>query len=636
MYKWITGLVMGSCSIAYANGQPATPASWIFNPTGVANGTTAATYVFSPTASISDINNVANQIYALNGGTASSSACSQQFTNGRFAILFQPGSYTGTYINVGYYTSVAGLGADPTQTLLGDVTSPQNCGPAIDPGALNAFWRSAENFTTTPTIQPLGNGATGDNIMVWATSQACPIRGVNVEGELWLFQLGTGYASTYCSGGFMADTTVTSPTGIILGGQQQFFVRNSDGALPSDGVWNYVYVGCPDAPVVQCPALPLITNIAATPVIAEKPFISYISGASGYALNIPQRQTNKSGTSQDDPPTITSVPFTYVYVTTPADTAETINAQIQAGNHILLSPGIYSLEGSIELNQADTCLIGIGFPTLIASNGEPCIVVTGDHVRVGGLILQAGPNPTSSLLQWGTPGDSITEGYLYDCFTRIGRFDADNQTFNQVNTSVQINSNNIVCDNLWLWRADHDAINTGDTPSTGVNYGNNPSINGLIVGQGGTAQYGKNTIIYGLASEHHLQDLVQWHGDNGICYFFQAEFPYDAGATYASDGYAAYRVGSQITAHDGWGLGAYSNFYNTGVVVGIPFVMPVYNAQSTLNNVFTRYLNSQGGITFVVNNQGQAVNASGPGPYPVCQNSTVSLRTSPTIRVVSQ
>jgi hypothetical protein len=138
--------------------------------------------------------------------------------------------------------------------------------------------------------------------------------------------------------------------------------------------------------------------------------------------------------------------------------------------------------------------------------------------------------------------------------------------------------------------------------------------------------------IYGLAVEHQLQDLVQWNANGGQCYFFQAEYPYDAGATYASEGYVAYRVGTSVTSHEGYGMGAYSNFYNAGVAPASGFVVPTTPGVQ-LENVMTRFLNNLGGIGAVVNNQGYAVATGAAGPYPVCESSTESFRTSARARV---
>jgi len=46
-------------------------------------------------------------------------------------------------------------------------------------GALANFWRSAENVSVTR-----GSGLT----MVWAVSQACPLRRILLNGDLQLYQ----------------------------------------------------------------------------------------------------------------------------------------------------------------------------------------------------------------------------------------------------------------------------------------------------------------------------------------------------------------------------------------------------------------------------------------------------------------
>lgn len=64
--------------------------------------------VFSP--SDTDIEDVVNAAYAKNGGHTPPN--NGQFSDARYAFLFKPGTYTAT-IPVGYYTSIAGLGASP-------------------------------------------------------------------------------------------------------------------------------------------------------------------------------------------------------------------------------------------------------------------------------------------------------------------------------------------------------------------------------------------------------------------------------------------------------------------------------------------------------------------------------------------
>ena len=76
---------------------------------------------------------------------------------------------------------------------------------------------------------------------------------------------------------------------------------------------------------------------------------------------------------------------------------------------------------------------------------------------------------------------------------------------------MQINSNNVIGDDLWLWRADH---------GSGVGWTTNTAQNGLVVN-------GANVTMYGLFVEHYQQYQVLWNGNGGRTYFFQNEMPYD-------------------------------------------------------------------------------------------------------------
>src|ERR1041385_1485171 len=69
-----------------------------------------------------------------------------QFGTQRFALLFKPGTY-GVEANIGYYTSIQGLGQNPDDvTINGDVTVDAFDGTG---NATQNFWRSAENMGST-------------------------------------------------------------------------------------------------------------------------------------------------------------------------------------------------------------------------------------------------------------------------------------------------------------------------------------------------------------------------------------------------------------------------------------------------------------------------------------------------------
>jgi len=71
---------------------------------------------------------------------------------------------------------------------------------------------------------------------------------------------------------------------------------------------------------------------------------------------------------------------------------------------------------------------------------------------------------------------------------------------------MHIVKGNVVIDNVWLWRADHDEVGI-------VANSDNPCKNGIVVD-------GDDVSAYGLFSEHCLEDLTVWNGNNGLVYFY--------------------------------------------------------------------------------------------------------------------
>jgi hypothetical protein len=95
---------------------------------------------------------------------------SNQFGPQRYALLFKPGSYA-VNANVGFYTSVAGLGRAVSDVTVQGITA--DAGWMGGNATLN-FWRSVENLTIVP---PSGFDR-------WAVAQGAPMRRVNVLGDL--------------------------------------------------------------------------------------------------------------------------------------------------------------------------------------------------------------------------------------------------------------------------------------------------------------------------------------------------------------------------------------------------------------------------------------------------------------------
>ena len=552
----------------------------------------SSVYVFDPANSAQN-QQVIDSIFATNGGHDPS--FNGQWSNLRYALLFMPGTHN-VNVNVGYYTSVIGLGETPQDTNIATVTC-ENGDFDYTGGALSNFWRSAENFYTQPS-RTWNNAATPS--MMWAVSQACPLRRVYVNGDLNLYEYNSGCCAGYSSGGYLADSVVTGT--IYSGSQQQWFTRNTAISSWNGGNWNMVFLGnngsVPSTHCSNSGGWPM-TTIESTPVIAEKPYITLVNGK--YSIVVPPVETDKIGPSSFNEGTI--IDFSKVYVATSSDSVDTINSKLSSGLHLVLTPGIYNLTGTINVGIANTVVLGIGFPTLVATNGQTAIQITGSEgVRVSGILLQAGPVTTGTLLYWGSndAGNPSNPGFLYDCFARVGGTNDPSVQQMTVKTMVQIAQGNVVIDNAWLWRADHGV--TGEVYNS-----DNPVYNGLQI-------FSDNVITYGLAVEHTLQDLVQWFGNNGQVYFYQSELPYDVQQSqFGTPGYVGFRVDTSVTSFEGYGMGVYSYFRDYNVTVESGISTPA--SGSSIINPLTVFLNGQGEIIHVVNENGNSVSAPGEVSY---------------------
>src|SRR5262249_15019106 len=142
-----------------------------------------------------------------------------------------------------------------------------------------------------------------------------------------------------------------------------------------------------------------------------------------------------------------SIPLDRFHIAQPATaTAESINAELAAGKHILFTPGVYALDDTLRVTRADTIVLGLGVPSLVPTKGLPVLSVADvGGVKIAGLILDAGPVQSASLLEVGPAGSkadhSANPTFLYDLTVRTGGAKPGK---NEV--GVRIHSNHVVAD----------------------------------------------------------------------------------------------------------------------------------------------------------------------------------------------
>ncbi|MET7933149.1 coagulation factor 5/8 type domain-containing protein [Streptomyces sp. NPDC005322] len=511
---------------------------------------------------------------------------SAQFGTGRYALLFKPGTYHGLNAQLGFYTSIAGLGLSPDDTTInGDVTVDAGW---FDGNATQNFWRSAENLALVPV-----NGTNR-----WAVAQAAPFRRMHIKGGLNLAPDGYGWAS----GGYIADSRIDGTVGPYS--QQQWYTRDSSVGGWLNAVWNMVFSGVEGAPAQSFPDPPY-TTLATTPVSREKPFL-YLDGGS-YKVFLPEKRTNARGTTWGSgTPRGTSVPLTQFYVAKPGVTAATLNAALEQGLHLLLTPGIYHLDRAVEVKRAGTVVLGLGYATLVADNGATAMKVADvDGVRLAGFLIDAGPVNSSTLLEVGPEGASKDHSdnpiTVQDVFIRIGGAGPAKAT-----TSMVVNSRHTIIDHTWIWRADH---------GEGVGWETNRADHGLRVN-------GDDVLATGLFVEHFNKYDVQWHGQRGRTVFFQNEKAYDAPNQAAIQngsvkGYAGYKVADSVTAHEGWGLGSYCYYKDDPTIRQDHGFAAPNTAGVKFHNLLVVSLGGKGQYEHVINTTGSATVGDSTRPSTV-------------------
>ncbi|MFD4127142.1 discoidin domain-containing protein [Streptomyces globisporus] len=506
------------------------------------------------------------------------------FGNGRHQFLFKPGTYNNLNAEIGFYTSISGLGLKPDDTTInGDVT--------VDAGWFNGnatqnFWRSAENLALNPV--------SGTNR--WAVSQAASFRRMHVKGGLNLAPNGYGWAS----GGYIADSKIDGQVGNYS--QQQWYTRESSIGGWSNSVWNQTFSGVEGAPATSFPE-PRYTTLQTTPISREKPFL-YLDGNT-YKVFVPAKRTSARGVSWNGTPQGTSIDLNQFYVVKPGATAATINQALAQGLNLLFTPGIYHVDQTINVNRADTVVLGLGLATIIPDNGVTAMKVADvDGVKLAGFLIDAGTVNSPTLLELGPQNSSADHSAnptsIQDVYVRIGGAGAGKAT-----TSIVVNSDDVIIDHTWVWRADH---------GEGVGWETNRADYGVRV-------YGDDVLATGLFVEHFNKYDVEWYGERGRTIFYQNEKAYDAPNQAAiqngdTKGFAAYRVDDSVEVHEGWGMGSYCN-YNVDPTIRQDhgFKAPVKPGVK-FHSLLVVSLGGMGHYNHVINNTGASTVPAGTSTVP--------------------
>jgi len=568
--------------------------------------------VFDPSMPVAEIQARVDAVYAQQ--------VANEFGTERYALLFEPGTY-GTdaqplQIKVGYYTEVAGLGASPDDvTINGKVEVYNRCFTNDDGSpnciALTNFWRTVSNLHIA--VNGAGQDGCRASANFWAVSQAVSMRRVDITGGNLSLQDYCTDGPQYASGGFIADSRAGA---VISGSQQQWLTRNSTIASWSNGVWNQVFSGVEGAPTEEGFPTPPYTVLDQTPVSREKPFL-FLDDRGRYQVQVPAAHRSTRGASwEQDLSSGRTLPLSDFFVATPASSVKDINNALARGSNLLLTPGVYDVAQSIKVKRAGTVVLGVGHATLTAVGGSvPMTVADVPGVVVAGVSFDAGAQESPVLLQVGSKNGNSGQAHhdpanpttLSDVYFRVG-----GPHVGKVDTALEVNSDDVLVDHTWVWRADHGLEDfsggfLGDDERWATN-----------VGRQGAVINGDDVTATGLFVEHFQKVNATWNGEGGTTVLYQNELPYDpptqADWTQPDGtlGYPGYKVGDSVTTHRLYGGGSYVyNRNNPSIITENGFEAPTTPGVQ-LHHLLTVNLGA-GTTRHVVNGVGGQVDNSNTG-----------------------
>ena len=235
----------------------------------------------------------------------------------------------------------------------------------------------------------------------------------------------------------------------------------------------------------------------------------------------------------------------------------------------------------------------MGYATLkITDKNTKAAIITKDveGIRIANLLVDAGKKSENMVVigeEKSSANNKDNPIVLSDLFLRIGGVQ---NVHTETTIALLINSNYVIGDNFWLWRADQ------------IIYGN-PAETGIYVN-------GDHVLCYALMVEHFRKYQTYWKGEHGKIIMYQSETPYRVDSqdewmsSETNKGYASYKVDDNVKNHDGIGIGVYWVNY-TDVLLSNAIEVPVTENVKMYHLVTTNFTSSNPGyIENVINGIG--------------------------------
>ncbi|CAH0543236.1 beta-1,3-glucanase family protein [Vibrio marisflavi] len=463
-----------------------------------------------------------------------------QWSHNRYAILIGEGNYEmPDPFRLNYYMEVTGvsefdaLNKDQKVKVMPGINALNSSGNTA-PGALNNFWRSLANLNvdSTALLTPINPDKPNDRnpagVLRFGVSQASGIRNVYFSGkDLLMCDWNTiNWACGQASGGFIANSYIDGE--MNLGSQQQFYIGNTYAKMFKGSVWNYVLHNAKSGDGITKHPYPF-TDVNDGHKVLTKPRLIVNS--------------NQLWEIDDGNPSHNNIDINDFVVLSAGNSSDVLTADVDkiqdalnsGKKGLLILPGVYDFTKRLHVKE-NQIVLGIGMPSLICDAIEGCLLTDDQSIRVAGITLEPGiiadKSAKNSLLTVGdykqdhpSIQDKRDAVILQDVYCRVARTrDVSKLSENHSPSAyscITVNANDVIGENLWLWRADHDAQSGHDKYSYNnqVDWDTDEAQYGLIVN-------GDDVVMNGLAVEHFKNYQTIWNGKNGVINFYQSEMPY--------------------------------------------------------------------------------------------------------------
>lgn len=137
------------------------------------------------------------------------------------------------------------------------------------------------------------------------------------------------------------------------------------------------------------------------------------------------RRSSRGTTWGQSDPKGTTLDISRFYVVKPGASTADINDALRAGQHLLVTPGVFDIDQPIRIERVDTVVLGPGLATLVPHNGVTALQVADvDGVKIAGLLIDAGSQESARLMQIGPDGANADHAdnptSINDVFLRVG------------------------------------------------------------------------------------------------------------------------------------------------------------------------------------------------------------------------